>query len=193
MHSSQTALRCGTLVSGFVFAAVFLLCSPNTRLAHATDPEDLCNSHDTLVGQLTGKPHYERQALVLKDEIPSQRHDLELFMNAGEGGRHSYSLIRTRRNAEETCIVSAGLVGDRSKDRQGHPQMLLRDENDPDVFRFTTCNGYYVMTRTGPNVTVGPDVDVCAEVKALSHTPRLVVSYGRIVTDNRDHIPWPVH
>jgi hypothetical protein len=193
MHSNQISLRYRTRLLRILFAVTVLLCLLNTRLALATDPEELCNAHDTLVEQLSGKPHYERQALILKDEIPSQRHDLELFMNAGEGGRHSYSLIRTRRNAERTCIVSAGLIGDPSKDRQGHPQMLLRDENDPEIFRFTTCNGLYVLTRTGPNVKVGPDVDVCANVKALSHTPRLVVSYGRIVTDNRDQIPWPEH
>jgi len=157
----------------------------------ATDPEEFCNEHDALVSQLTGKPHYERQALLLADELPSQRHRLELFMNAGEGGRHSYSLLRTRRGGSKACIVSAGLVEKRDRDRYGHNHLTLNDENDPDSFEFVACDGQYVIYRKTADTKIGPSVDVCTNVKDLTLSPRLVVSYGTIAEDNRADIPWP--
>lgn len=158
-------------------------------VAHATDPEELCTDHDKLVEQLTGKPHFERQALLLADELPSQRHRLELFMNAGEGGRHTYSLLRTRRGGDESCIVTAGLVAGRTKDKHGHPHMTLNDENDPEKFEFVGCDGRYVILRT--EVEIGPEIDVCKNMKTLARTPRVVVSFGKIASDNRSGIPWP--
>lgn len=159
--------------------------------ASATDPEEICIEHDALISQLTGKPHFERQALLLMDEIPSQRHRIELFMNSGEGGRHSYSLVRTRRGGSEACIVSAGLVEGRDTDTFGHPHLTLKDENDPETFDFVGCDGRYVMFRTTALTEVGESVDVCENVKALALTPRLVVSYGQIAEDHRAEIPWP--
>lgn len=157
--------------------------------AHATDPEELCEQHDKLVAHLTGKPHFERQALLLADELPSQRHRLELFMNAGEGGRHTYSLLRTRRGGNETCLVTAGLVAGRSRDSYGHPHISLRDENDPEMFEFVGCDGKYVILRS--DVEIGPEIDVCASMQTLAKTPRVVVSFGTIANDNRSGIPWP--
>lgn len=157
--------------------------------AHATDPEELCNDHDTLVSQLTGKPHFERQALLLKDELPSQRHRLELFMNAGEGGRHTYSLLRTRRGHTEACIVTAGLIAGRTQDKFGHPHMMLNDENDPETFEFVGCDGRYVILRSG--IDVGPEIDICKNMETLARTPRVVVSFGQIAQDHRSEIPWP--
>jgi len=160
-------------------------------IAHATDPEELCEDHDKLVAQLTGKPHFERQALLLADELPSQRHRLELFMNAGEGGRHTYSLLRTRRGGNEACLVTAGLIAGRSKDTHGHPHMTLSDENDPEMFEFVGCGGKYVILRS--DVEVGPEIDVCESMKTLALTPRVVVSFGTIASDKRPNIPWPKH
>lgn len=180
---------CSTLTSSVVFLAFALLASANP--AHATDPEEFCNEHDALVSQLMGKPHYERQALLLADELPSQRHRLELFMNAGEGGRHTYSLLRTRRGGSKACIVSAGLVEKHDRDRYGHNHLTLNDENDPDSFEFVVCDGQYVIYRKTADTKIAPSVDVCANVKALTLSPRLVVSYGTIAEDHRADIPWP--
>lgn len=172
---------------GLLAFALLVPASP----AQATDPEEFCNEHDTLVSQLTGKPHYERQALLLADELPSQRHRLELFMNAGEGGRHTYSLLRTRRGGSRACIVSAGLVTKHTRDRHGHNHLTLADENDPYSFEFVSCDEQYVIYRKSAVTQIEPSVDVCANVEALTLSPRLVVSHGRITKDNRAEIPWP--
>lgn len=172
----------------YVLLATLLLFA-GSQSARATDPEEWCNEHDTLVAQLTGKPHYERRALLLADELPSQHHRLELFMNAGEGGRHTYSLLRTRRGGNETCIVTAGLIEGRTMDKHGHPHITLNDENDPEMFEFVGCDGRYVILRSG--VDVGSEIDVCKSMETLAQTPRVVVSFGKIAQDRRSEIPWP--
>lgn len=182
LRTPCSTLRC---FAGFLSFLLLISTSP----AHATDPEELCNEHDILVSQLTGKPHYERRALLLADELPSQRHRLELFMNAGEGGRHTYSLLRTRRGGNETCIVTAGLIAGRTMDKHGHPHITLNDENDPEMFEFIGCDGRYVILRSG--IDVSTEIDICKNVETLAQTPRVVVSFGRIALDRRSEIPWP--
>lgn len=161
------------------------------RQAHATDPEEYCGEHDALVSLLIGKPHFERRALLLKDELPSQRHKFELFMSTGESGLHTYSLVRTRRGGSEACIVTTGVIKTPDKDRFGHPHLTLVDENDPDIFEYIGCDGRYVILRKSTGLAVGAGVDICASVRTLAHTPRLVVSYGTVTQDNRSEIPWP--
>ena len=69
--------------------------------------------------------------------------------------------------------------------------LTLKDENDPEVFELVGCKNRYVIVRTTGRATVDSEVDICANMVALSNTPRLIVSYGTITQDNRDQIPWP--
>jgi len=155
--------------------------------AAATDPEAICDNRDVLVSMLVGKPHFERQALVLKDEMPLQGHRLELFMNSGEGGRHSYSLIRVRGGEEIACILTAGLVAGKTKDAQGQAHITLNDENDADIFEIVICPSHYVITRAASTD------NVCENTEKRAEAGRLIASYGRIITDNRAAIPWPAN
>jgi len=61
----------------------------------ATDPSAVCDKREKLIAKLSDRPHFEREALVLLDGVPGQGHRIELFMNSGEGGRHSYTMLRT--------------------------------------------------------------------------------------------------
>jgi hypothetical protein len=153
--------------------------------AYATDVEKHCDQRSRLVELLIKPPHYEQQALVLQDKMPGQGHRLELFMNSGENGRHSYTMIRTRRNSNRTCIVSAGLVKERHIDRGGREHLKLADENDPDSYEVITCHSYYVITRTFL------EEDICDKMIELYGVSSPVASYGDVLEDKRKMIPWP--
>jgi hypothetical protein len=172
-------------IMGVVIVASALLMAIAMPSAWAIHPSEHCDLRDKLVGLFTGKPHYERQAMVMIDELPGEGHHLELFMNSGEGRRHSYTLIRIRRGGNIACIISAGLVGSRSQDQRGRSHLNLNDENDPEVIEIVTCHKHYVMTRTIV------EEDVCTLMVGLSSATRFIVSYGRILEDYRASIPWP--
>lgn len=168
----------------FVHFFAFLV-AVSTPEAWATNPRANCDQQDKLIALLSGRPHYERSALVVIDELPGQGHRLELFMNSGEGGHHSYTQLRIHRGGDLACIVSAGVVVRKLQDKQGRSHLILNDENDPDVFDIVTRHGYYVMTRAFV------DEDVRAPMELLYGTSSFIVSYGRIVEDHRASIPWP--
>jgi len=165
-------------------AATTMLAAPR---ALATNPEAICQNRDVLASTLVGKPHFEKQALVLKDEMPLQGHQLELFMNSGEGGRHTYTLLRVRRGEKIACILTAGLVAGKSTDTHGQAHLMLEDENDPDTFEVVICSAHYVITRA-----VIAD-NVCEDTGKRAAAGRLIASYGRITADNRATIPWPAN
>lgn len=148
----------------------------------ATDPERHCAPRDRLVPLLTGKPHNEKQALVLKDQMPSQGHLFELFLNRGEGGRHSFTLIRTRRGAKITCIVSAGLVDRPYTDERDRAHLVLKDEGHPEALDIITCEGLYVITKKFE------EKKICKYLMELYGADSVVVSYGRIVIDRREYV-----
>lgn len=156
-----------------------------TTPAKATNPYEVCDGYEALARKLTGKPHYESQALVLQDEMPGQGHRLELFMNSGEGGRHSYTLLRIRREQTKVCIVTAGLVAGKSRDANGYDHLMLEDEMDPVVFDAVTCKGRYVITREPA------EQDVCLLAITALADKHVVVSFGQILEDRRAEIPWP--
>ena len=155
--------------------------------ASATDPEAICEPPDVLASMLTGKPHFERQALVLQDEMPGQGHRLELFMNSGEGGRHSYTLLRVRRGEKVACILTAGIVAGRKTDAEGYSHITLNDENDADTFELVDCPSHYVITRS-----VSKE-NVCEDTGKRAALGRFIASYGQILKDNRTAIPWPAN
>lgn len=162
-----------------LMAALAILPILRASPALATHPEHHCASYDRLVASLTGKPHYERRGLVLKDEMSGQGGQFELFANSGEGGRNSYTLIRTRPGSRLTCIVTAGLVGASYIDNFGRTHLLLRDENDPDTFDVITYEHLYVITRTFE------DPDIAAYLLDRYEIEALIVSYGKILDDRR--------
>ncbi len=146
---------------------------------HATHPRKHCDVRDRLVGLFTAHPHHERLALVLRDEKSGQGHRLELFMNNGEGGRHSYTLIRIRQNEDKACIVSAGLVGADYGDRSGCEYLELFDENDPDIYDLVTCYSYFMVVRTFP------EQELRDRLLELFGYTALIASFGPIAEDNR--------
>lgn len=148
--------------------------------AKATDPNRHCNFHDLLLEDLRGPPHFERRVLILRDKMPDQGHRFALFMNKGERGRHSYTLLRTRRGKKTTCIVSAGLIGETSVDEDGHKNVELIDENDPETFTLTTRDNSYEIIRSFEEEWIS---DIMLEWFG-TRTP--VVSYGRIMEDHRE-------
>lgn len=152
---------------------------------NASHPGKHCDSHDRLVALLVGYPHYERQALVLRDELPSQGHLLELFMNSGEHSRHSYTLIRTREHDGKACIVSAGLVHDKKIDNRDCENLSLADENHPDIYNVMICQSVCNITRTFI------EGDVSEKMFELYGSKSLVAAYGQILENNLMSISWP--
>ncbi len=173
------------MIGAMVIVASIHLMAIDVPEVLATDPSANCDKREKLVAQLSDRPHFEREALVLLDGVPGQGHRIELFLNSGEGGRHSYTMLRTLRGAHQTCIVSAGAIGSSSTDKRARSHLILKDENDNEVFDIITCEGRYVITREFV------DEDVCALMEQLFHETKFVVSYGRVLKDNRASIPWP--
>ena len=168
-------------------AAMAVLCAGTlftAQMTRATDPRQTCGPHDGLAATLTGKPHFERQVLKLQDAMPGQGHLFELFMSRGPDSRHSYTLLRTRKDTGRTCIVSAGLAEGRRDDDRFRAHIRLRDENDPDIYTIVTCKKLYMITRSVS------DESLCDKVHAVYGTRDKVASYGRIMEDHRDDIPW---
>lgn len=166
------------------FAAATALTVLSAVPARATDPRWTCGTHDGLAATLTGKPHYERQVLVMQDAMPGQGHRFELFLNDGGTDRHSYTLLRTRKGTGRTCIVSAGLANGNRTDERHRAHIQLTDENDPDIYTIIICEKVYVITR------FVSDERMCDSVHAVYGTKDKVSSYGRILEDHRDVIPW---
>lgn len=188
--STVPARRYIMSMSPFYFCRAFVhlfafLVAVSAPEAWATHSQANCDQRDKLLSLLSGRPHYEQQALVMMDELPGQGHRLELFMNSGEGGRHSYTLLRIRRGGNQACIVSAGVIASKSQDKRGRSHLNLNDENDPDVFDIVTCHRHYIITRAFV------DKDVCDLKERLYGTSSFIVSYGRIHEDHRTLIPWP--
>lgn len=170
----------------FVLFAAIALCAAlhGAPAARATDPSLHCGTREDLVKLLTGKPHFESEVLLLRDEMPGQGHRFDLYLHRDVKGRHSYSLVRTHNKTGKACIVSAGLAEGVREDEDERAHIQLNDENDAVIYTIVTCHKIYLIARGTA------DESICDAVHTVYGTSDKVASYGRIIEDHRDAVSW---
>ena len=107
LDNSHRRIRGGMMntLKTLASAAVSIIAVSN--VVSATSPYTFCGPHDKMVGNLTGKPHYEKKISVAIDENNGAL--LELFVS--RSGRKSYTILWSlpgNPSGSETCILSAG-------------------------------------------------------------------------------------